>query len=140
MTIRQICSLFISCIMFGHTMKLLAWVAVTLVFTVVGMSLPLWLLCFYYDSDDNNNNADEYTNLCLLSASCSFYSYTPHLSISILHYTLIVIILITLMMFIILGVRIRRQMLKARPDASGSDSANGNTEMKPMAVDTSANK
>jgi hypothetical protein len=34
------------------------------------------LLLSYYDSDDDDDN-DEYTNLCL-SASCPFYSYTPH--------------------------------------------------------------
>ena len=46
--------------------------------------------------DDDDDDDDEYTNLSFTSASCSFYSYTPHLpsSISLLlpslsHYTLI---------------------------------------------------
>ena len=34
-----------------------------------------------YDDNDNEED-DEYTNLCL-SASCSFYSYTPHFPSSI---------------------------------------------------------
>ena len=36
-----------------------------------GMSLPF--LCCSTKTDD-----DEYTNLSFFSASCSFYSYTPH--------------------------------------------------------------
>jgi hypothetical protein len=30
------------------------------------------------DDDNNDNDNDEYTNLSITSASCSFYSYTPH--------------------------------------------------------------
>ena len=45
-------------------------------------NFSLLKLLSYYDEHDNNNNNDddeEYTNLCLFSsASCSFYSYTPH--------------------------------------------------------------
>jgi solute carrier family 35 (adenosine 3'-phospho 5'-phosphosulfate transporter), member B2 len=35
MTTRQIFSLFISCIMFGHTMRLLGWIGSLVVFGVV---------------------------------------------------------------------------------------------------------
>ena len=33
-------------------------------------------ICFIYDGDGDGD--DEYTNLFFFSASCSFYSYTPH--------------------------------------------------------------
>ena len=62
------------------------------------MPLPPFslLLLSYYDSD-----GDEYTNMTsTISASCSFYSYTPHfpssISFSFLHYLSLYIIIITI--------------------------------------------